>query len=66
MDYLRLFISTEAQLSSGHIISNIRNQIESIIGNIEVTDYTNDLDNIGIITTVLMKNFCQCWFWKDL
>ena len=59
MNNLRLFISTEAQSSSGHIISNIRNQIESRIGNIEVTNYTNDLDSIGIITTVLIRTFCQ-------
>ena len=61
---LRLFISTEAQSSSGHIISNIRNQIESRIGNIEVTNYTNDLDSIGIIINCFDKNFLSVGFGK--
>lgn len=64
MDYLRLFISIEAQSSSGHIISNIRNQIESIIGNIEVTDYTNDLDNIGIIINCFDEKILSVGFGK--
>lgn len=61
---MRLFISTEAQSSSGHIISNIRNQIESRIGNIEVTNYTNDLDSIGIIINCFDKNFLSVGFGK--
>ena len=61
---MRLFISTEAQSSSGHIISNIRNQIESRIGNIEVTNYTNDLDYIGIIINCFDKNFLSVGFGK--
>ena len=64
MNNLRLFISTEAQSSSGHIISNIRNQIESRIGNIEVTNYTNDLDSIGIIINCFDKNFLSVGFGK--
>lgn len=61
---MRLFISTEAQSSSGHIISSIRNQIESRIGNIEVTNYTNDLDSIGIIINCFDKNFLSVGFGK--
>lgn len=61
---MRLFISTEAQSSSGHIISNIRNQIESRIGNIEVTNYTNDLDSISIIINCFDKNFLSVGFGK--
>lgn len=61
---MRLFISTEAQSSSGHIISNIRNQIESRIGNIEVINYTNDLDSIGIIINCFDKNFLSVGFGK--
>ena len=61
---MRLFISTEAQSSSGHIISNIRNQIESRIGNIEATNYTNDLDSIGIIINCFDKNFLSVGFGK--
>lgn len=61
---MRLFISIEAQSSSGHIISNIRNQIESRIGNIEVTNYTNDLDSIGIIINCFDKNFLSVGFGK--
>ena len=59
---MRLFISTEAQSSIGHIISNIRNQIESRI--IEVTNYTNDLDSIGIIINCFDKTLVS-WFWED-
>ena len=61
---MRLFISIEAQSSSAHIISNIRNQIESRIGNIEVTNYTNDLDSIGIIINCFDKNFLSVGFGK--
>lgn len=53
-------------MSSGHIISNIRNQIESIIGNIEVTDYTNDLDNIGIIINCFDEKFLSVGFGKTI
>lgn len=64
MDDLRLFISVEAQSSSGHIISNIRNQIDREIGNIDVTDYTSDLDNIGIIINCFDESFLSVGFGK--
>ena len=46
---MRLFISTEAGNSVAFIINDIRKMIENNVGEIEVCDYTNDLERIGII-----------------
>lgn len=48
-DSLKIFISVEASNSVVFIINDIRKIIEKKIGKIEVCDYTNDLDSIGII-----------------
>lgn len=45
----QIFISVEAHISVGGIISDALNIIESAIGVLETTDYTDSLDNIGII-----------------
>ena len=46
---MRLFISIEAGNSVAFIINDIRKMIENNVGEIEVCDYTNDLERIGII-----------------
>ena len=46
---MKIFISVEASNSVVFIINDIRKIIEKSIGEIEVCDYTNDLESIGII-----------------
>lgn len=46
---MNVFISIEANITVGCIINDIRKIIEKKTGKIEVCDYTNDLDSIGII-----------------
>lgn len=47
---MRVFFSTEADISVGPIINSIQNAIEKKTGPIEVNNYTKELDNIAIIT----------------
>ena len=51
---MRIFIGIEAQLST-YVINDSRKRIEELIGEIEVSDYTKDLDTIGIIINCFDK-----------
>ena len=46
---MKLFISVEASNSAAFIINDIRKIIENKMGKIEVCDYTNNIESIGII-----------------
>ncbi len=46
---MRLFISTEAHISVGPIISGIIQKINERLGVVEVKDYSNCIDSFGII-----------------
>lgn len=47
--FIKLFISVEASNSAAFIINDIRKIIENKMGKIEVCDYTNNIESIGII-----------------
>lgn len=55
-DFLKVFISIEADNAVAYIINDIRKIIEKETGAIEVCDYTNDLDRIGIIINSWNEN----------
>lgn len=46
---MKLFLSCDAQVSAVVIIGGIIKEIDKRIGEIEIADYTNALDSIGII-----------------
>ena len=53
----RIFMSVEAHISVSGIISDAINKIECATGVIETTDYTDTLDQIGII----VNSFDKIW-----
>lgn len=55
----RIFISLDAHVSTAGIISDAIRLIESRTGEIETTDYTNTLDNIGIIVNSFDKQWIE-------
>lgn len=62
---MRIFFSVEAQAESCFIVLDILKQIESKIGYIEVTDYTDNLNNIGIIINCFDEYYLSRGFGKD-
>lgn len=60
----RIFISVEAHISVAGIISDAVKTIESAIGALETTDYTNILDNIGIIINSFDKEWSSWGYGK--
>ncbi len=53
----KIFISVEAHISVAGIISDAIKKIECATGVLETTDYTDTLDNIGII----VNSFDKTW-----
>lgn len=62
---MRLFISTEAQVPAVAMIHDILKKINSTLGYIEVTDYTDSLDSIGIIINCFSNEWIDNGFGRE-
>lgn len=62
---MRLFISTEAQVPAVAMIHDILKKINSTLGYIEVTDYTDSLDSIGIIINCFSHEWIDNGFGRE-
>lgn len=60
---MRIFFGIEAQIST-YSINNSRKRIEELLGDIEVSDYTQNLDTIGIIINCFDKEWCAKGYGK--
>jgi len=62
---MRLFISTEAQVPAVAMIHDILKRINNILGYIEVSDYTDSLDSIGIIINCFSSELINNGFGRE-
>ena len=60
----RIFIGIEAHVST-YVINDSRKRIENLIGELEVTDYTPNLDSIGIIINCFDKEWLAKGYGKE-
>lgn len=59
-----LFIATEAQSDAAALISRINRQIHEKIGDIEISDYTDNFDSVGIIINCFDEKWMSMGFGK--
>lgn len=62
---MRLFLATEAQTPAAALISSIIRKINVATGDIEVTEYTNALDRVGIIVNCFDATWMSWGYGKE-